>query len=331
MRCVGWLPFIVLVSSRRAACLVVRSLSFQERRCGGRPVNCCNQVQLTNSPDPCRSTRDRCLQRSTHPPASRTAASPRARGRQAFHCCRGSGSNPELDPAASAAAMADASGPADATTTVDQDVTLLSVLELALDFLGGSTQWVVASAVGFALVTRADVGTLVYVIGSLLNAVFSKVLKKTINQVRPDGARLSDPGMPSSHAMSLFYLGTYLVLGLQNHGALMVDPSLPRWPLGVTETQSLLGLYAVTASLWRVKAGFHTLPQVCVGAVVGTADAFLWYRFCQAFLLSQAEVFFGGPDVPVGLAVGLCGITFFTFGNAQRKIAKILAIGRKDD
>lgn len=63
-------------------------------------------------------------------------------------------------------------------------MTLLSVMELALDFLGSSTQWVVASAVGVALVTRADVGTLVYVIGSLLNAVFSKVLKKTINQVR---------------------------------------------------------------------------------------------------------------------------------------------------
>lgn len=79
--------------------------------------------------------------------------------------------------------MAGASGP-DVTETVEQDVTLLSVMELALDFLGSSTQWVVASAVGLALVTRADVGTLVYVVGSLLNAVFSKVLKKTINQVR---------------------------------------------------------------------------------------------------------------------------------------------------
>lgn len=60
---------------------------------------------------------------------------------------------------------------------------LLSTLELALDVVGSSTQWVVAGAVGVALVARADVGTLVYVVGSLLNAVFSKVLKKTINQV----------------------------------------------------------------------------------------------------------------------------------------------------
>ncbi|CAM9407520.1 unnamed protein product [Hapterophycus canaliculatus] len=213
---------------------------------------------------------------------------------------------------------------------VKQDATLLSVMELALDFLGSSTQWVVASAVGVALVTRADVGTLVYVVGSLLNAVFSKVLKKTINQVRPDGARLSDPGMPSSHAMSLFYLGTYLVIGLQNHGVWTLDSSLPQWPLGVTETQSLLGVYAVTASLWRVKAGFHTLSQVFVGAAVGTVDAVLWYRFCQAHFLSQVEAFFWGPHIPVELAVGVCVVTFFTFGNAQRKMSKIFARKKND-
>lgn len=43
-------------------------------------------------------------------------------------------------------------------------------------------------------------------------------------------------------------------------------------------------------SLWRVKAGFHTLPQVSVGAAVGTVDAVLWYRFCQKHFSSQARV-----------------------------------------
>ena len=69
-------------------------------------------------------------------------------------------------------------------TAVSEGMTLFSGLELALDILGGSTQWVVAGAVGVALVSRADVDTLVFVVGSLFNAVFSKVLKKTINQVR---------------------------------------------------------------------------------------------------------------------------------------------------
>ncbi|CAN0299960.1 unnamed protein product [Ectocarpus sp. 12 AP-2014] len=213
--------------------------------------------------------------------------------------------------------------------------TLLAGIELGLDVLGSSTQWVVAGAVGVALITRADVDTLVYVLGSLINAVFSKVLKKTINQVRPDGAQLSDPGMPSSHAMSLFYLGTYLVIGLQEHGVLLLHPSLPSWPLGVTQTQTLLGMYALTASLWRVKAGFHTLPQVAVGAAVGAVDAVLWYHLCHPYLLSQArlgqvDTVFGGPNIPVELAFAVCFVTFLTFGNAQRKISQVLG-RRKDD
>lgn len=94
-----------------------------------------------------------------------------------------SGSSPEADsseaaPAAAATAETLADG-----ATMGQDKTLLAGIELGLDVLGSSTQWVVAGAVGVALVSRADVGTFVYVLGSLINAVFSKVLKKTINQV----------------------------------------------------------------------------------------------------------------------------------------------------
>lgn len=66
--------------------------------------------------------------------------------------------------------------------TVEPDG-LQAGLEDALDLLGGSTQWVVAGSVGAALVTRADSETLVWVVGSLFNAVFSKVLKRAINQV----------------------------------------------------------------------------------------------------------------------------------------------------
>lgn len=53
-----------------------------------------------------------------------------------------------------------------------------------LDVLGSSTQWVVAGSVGAVLVTEADVDTLVWVLGSLLNAGFAKFLKKAINQAR---------------------------------------------------------------------------------------------------------------------------------------------------
>lgn len=99
-----------------------------------------------------------------------------------------SGSSPKLDAVGAADTTPAATSVGDAPA-VGNDLNLFSGMELALDALGASTQWVVASAVGVALVTRADVGTLVYVVGSLLNAVFSKVLKKTINQVRVSGFR----------------------------------------------------------------------------------------------------------------------------------------------
>lgn len=75
--------------------------------------------------------------------------------------------------------------PADtASDPNDPDLTLAFAMESALDLLGGSTQWVVAGSVGATLLQRADSATLVWVVGSLFNAVFSKVLKKGINQVR---------------------------------------------------------------------------------------------------------------------------------------------------
>lgn len=199
---------------------------------------------------------------------------------------------------------------------------LVSGLEDALDLLGSSTQWVVAGSVGAALVTRADADTLVWVVGSLFNAAFSKILKKSINQVRPDGSQLKDPGMPSSHAMSLFFLGTYLVIALQQYG--VTGWLGPPWPLDAAETQALIALYAITASLWRVKAGFHTLPQVSVGAVVGALDATLWYYCARVYFMQQVEEVFGGPEVPLGVSVSICLVTFFTFGNVRRRMGKIL-------
>lgn len=46
---------------------------------------------------------------------------------------------------------------------------------------------------------------------------------------------------------------------------------------------------ALTNSLWRVKAGLHTIAQVSVGAVVGASDAALWYWFSKAYFTSQVN------------------------------------------
>ena len=59
-------------------------------------------------------------------------------------------------------------------------------------------------------------------IGSILNAIVGKILKKILNHDRPAELELSDKvklkpsdgGMPSSHAMSLSFIGTVILFGV---------------------------------------------------------------------------------------------------------------------
>lgn len=48
--------------------------------------------------------------------------------------------------------------------------------------------------------------------GSIINAMLSVALKRILNQERPVATLRSGPGMPSSHAQSIFYTVTFAVL-----------------------------------------------------------------------------------------------------------------------
>lgn len=54
--------------------------------------------------------------------------------------------------------------------------------------------------------------------GAVATSILSKVLKTLLNHSRPTDAS-PDPGMPSSHAMNIAYLGTYLFLYVAWRGA----------------------------------------------------------------------------------------------------------------
>ena len=84
------------------------------------------------------------------------------------------------------------------------------------NLVGKTSREVVASTIAVTFFVRRDAWTSLYVCGGILNAILSKVLKRVINQARPEGARSADPGMPSSHAMSLFFLGTFVACVLRN-------------------------------------------------------------------------------------------------------------------
>ena len=76
--------------------------------------------------------------------------------------------------------------------------------------LNESTKFLVSGAALLTLVTHPNVAMVWCLIGSVVNSCFGKVLKKLLNEKRPAGAAKKDPGMPSSHAVSLSYLsGAY--------------------------------------------------------------------------------------------------------------------------
>jgi dolichyldiphosphatase len=100
-------------------------------------------------------------------------------------------------------------------------------------------------------------------------AFATKLLKRALNAARPPTARKADPGMPSSHAQSLFYLGTYVAIRVvQGAGG---GSSTVRVAAAVALTAAAAALTAL-----RVRLGYHTLPQVVAGAALGGVNAAAW-------------------------------------------------------
>jgi len=139
--------------------------------------------------------------------------------------------------------------------------------------IGGSTSTVVAGAFFLALAYKRDPFMLTFFIGSILNGVSSKVLKKVLNVKRPEGyegkgIKPSDGGMPSSHAMSLGFIGTYCIIqafSLLGNGIETIVISLG------------LILYATVSLVYRVQCKLHTFDQIIAGLVFGVTNSFMWH------------------------------------------------------
>ncbi len=151
-----------------------------------------------------------------------------------------------------------------------------SLPKLLLEKIGSTTSSVVAGTFFIALAYQRNDFMLTFFIGSILNGITSKILKKVLNVDRPDGFRNegsvavkpSDKGMPSSHAMSLGFIGTYCIieavriLGL---GSGSIGISL------------FLALYTVVSLIYRIQSKLHTLDQIAAGLFFGVTNSFLWH------------------------------------------------------
>lgn len=77
---------------------------------------------------------------------------------------------------------------------------------------GVQSKWVIAVVFGALLLWRHDAEAVWAAIGSILNSALSVALKRLLNQERPLANVRSDPGMPSSHAQSIFYAVTFFIM-----------------------------------------------------------------------------------------------------------------------
>lgn len=159
----------------------------------------------------------------------------------------------------------------------DSGSSTLSLWDSMITKIGSTTSTLVAGSFYVALCYKRDALIVSFFVGAICNAIFSKVLKKLLNIERPDVEidgntiydkdlvpaidRPNDNGMPSSHAMSLGFIFTFLAL------------------LAPSTTLGLLA-YAAVSLFYRIKVNLHTVDQVVVGAVLGTFDGAVWWYLC---------------------------------------------------
>lgn len=180
-------------------------------------------------------------------------------------------------------------------------------LSSLLWYINSKTKWVVSFAAAFVLLWRHDEMVAWCIVGSVLNSVFSKLLKRLLNQSRPDTAfgLKSDPGMPSSHAQSMGFLATYSVLIiLASNG-----PS----------TQSIVMATSIVAtsmflSWLRTATGLHTPEQVVVGGFVGSLAAIGWGWLWEVVVSPAVQSDASRNFVRTGLACA-CGLAVAVFSS----------------
>ena len=159
-----------------------------------------------------------------------------------------------------------------------------------------------------------------------MNGILSKVLKKLIQQTRPAelyqstistddsfSNKPTDHGMPSSHAMSLGFIATFIVCNI-------ISLQIP------------LLLYTIISLYYRVQVKLHTYQQVVVGTIVGSTNGFLWYRLCTGnnpfhihiMNLVKQYLFNNKEQLPIPYLIVPLLVGVATIGSFERRINALL-------
>ncbi|KAF4324060.1 hypothetical protein BBO99_00002336 [Phytophthora kernoviae] len=110
--------------------------------------------------------------------------------------------------------------------------------------------------------SQRDLDTISMFTGQMITVVLNKVLKKVINQPRPEGAPMSGSGMPSAHSQFIAFFAAYVVAYTWKR--LNSRRRQEQWFTIV----SVL-VVAVLTCYSRIHLGYHSTEQVVVGVVFG--------------------------------------------------------------
>ncbi|KAK0603912.1 hypothetical protein LWI29_010044 [Acer saccharum] len=193
----------------------------------------------------------------------------------------------------------------------DEDIRVMDVEHEALPLINGSTRslsagiestlnrlskWLVSGLFGALIIGRHDIEALWILMGSILNAMLSIALKRILNQERPVSTLRSDPGMPSSHAQSIFFIFSFAII------------SIVEW-MGLNEVSLMISGIALASAIYltwlRVSQKLHTIPQVVVGAAVGSTFFTLWFLSWNALVM---EAFDSSLWVQIIVYLGAAGL-----------------------
>ena len=187
-------------------------------------------------------------------------------------------------------------------------------IPMAVSLIGATTSAFVAGTFYLVLVWQRDALMVAFFLGAISNGILSKVLKRLINQGRPEDLstatmtlKPSDGGMPSSHAMSLGFIGTFTALHVS-------------WaPLPIA-------LY-VAISLWyRVQVKLHTWAQIVVGTTVGATNALVFDTYVKQSVMEWLRQYILDANglLPIPLLVVPAVVGALVVGSVERRIAQWL-------
>ncbi|POM71734.1 Dolichyldiphosphatase [Phytophthora palmivora] len=120
------------------------------------------------------------------------------------------------------------------------------------------------------VISQRDLDSISMLVGQLVSVVFNKILKKLINQPRPEGAYMSGPGMPSAHSQFMGFFAAYVVVYTWKR--LNSRRRLEQWfTILSAVTAAVLTCYS------RIHLNYHSTDQVVVGAAFGVLTGVVWY------------------------------------------------------